>query len=224
MPPKRSRNKKGRRRGDASSDEEEAEVELGGTKAPAAAAAPAAAKGRRGKGAGGRKAASGFTTADVDPRQIRFAHARIKPMFSGCGRTLAQTLEELRDGTTKVTDIPTVTVMVRPDDDPTLPAWYYSLNNRRLYVFKQLREEGILDTIPVRVRGMKPHEVARYTPDNCALQAKFLFKERAAGADGQAEAERGQDEGAGSGEESSDPEPSRQIADSAARLAQDLSL
>jgi hypothetical protein len=31
----------------------------------------------------------------VDPARIRYQHARIRPYFSGCGRSVVDTLEEL---------------------------------------------------------------------------------------------------------------------------------
>ena len=46
--------------------------------------------------------------------QVRFAHARIKPVFSGCGRRLEDTLAELRAGTTRVEDLPPITVVTQP--------------------------------------------------------------------------------------------------------------
>ena len=109
-----------------------------------------------------------FWHEEVDPREVRFAHARIKPIFSGCGRTIDFTLDEIRSGRLSPSDLPTITVI---NNGGTL----VSLNNRRLNVFKACREEGILETIYVRLRQPKPAEVERYTPLNCSLNAKFLF-------------------------------------------------
>ncbi|CAN0191784.1 unnamed protein product [Pylaiella littoralis] len=72
-----------------------------------------------------------------------------------------------------------ITVLLGPTD----PACdgercFFSLNNRRLFVFKACREEGLLGPdgqVRVRARAMKPHERERYTVDRCSLQAKFLF-------------------------------------------------
>ena len=72
-------------------------------------------------------------------------------------------------------------VLVGPDENDGLGPWYFSLNNRRLWVLKQCHKEGILDnerynnTIAVRVRLPKSNaESERYTVDNCALEAKFI--------------------------------------------------
>ena len=55
---------------------------------------------------------------------------------------------------------------------------YYSLNNRRLYLFKHLRSVGALtrynNTIKVYTKDALPREKKRYTPDNCSLTAKIM--------------------------------------------------
>ncbi|CAM9367846.1 unnamed protein product, partial [Choristocarpus tenellus] len=53
-----------------------------------------------------------------------------------------------------------------------------SLNNRRLYVLKVCREEGLLGSnglVRVRCRDIKSHEQERYTVEKCALQARFMY-------------------------------------------------
>ena len=59
--------------------------------------------------------------------------------------------------------------------------WYFSLNNRRLWVLKQCHREGLLDNerynnkIGVRARAARSQaETLRYTVNNCALEAKFM--------------------------------------------------
>jgi hypothetical protein len=72
-------------------------------------------------------------------------------------------------------------VLVGPDENDGKGPWYFSLNNRRLWVFKQCREEGLLpdNTIAVRVRQPKSlGEVERYTVENCAVEAKFLREKK----------------------------------------------
>jgi hypothetical protein len=115
----------------------------------------------------------------VDPAQIRFQHSRIRPFFSGCGRSVEGTLEEIRNGTTQVSDLPPIQVLVGPHDDETDATWYFSLNNRRLWVLKRLREEGLLEQygnkVLVRVRTPKSlQEQERYSLKNCALDAKIV--------------------------------------------------
>ena len=78
-------------------------------------------------------------------------------------------------------------VLIGPDENDGKGPWYFSLNNRRLWVFKQCLNEGLLDndkynnTIPVRVRMPKSAaEAERYSVDNCALEAKFMGKAKTA--------------------------------------------
>ena len=85
-----------------------------------------------GDGGGG----GGFSTLDVDPRRVRYAHSKIKPLFSGCGRTIEQTLCEIRAGKTRAADLPIITVLLGPLDPSDGQQWFFSLNNRRLFVFK----------------------------------------------------------------------------------------
>jgi hypothetical protein len=62
--------------------------------------------------------------------------------------------------------------------DPEVGPWYFSLNNRRLWVLKRCREEGhLLPLNLVRVRVRQPKsasEAARYTVQNCALEATLM--------------------------------------------------
>ncbi|KAG7351251.1 hypothetical protein IV203_010611 [Nitzschia inconspicua] len=114
----------------------------------------------------------------VDPARVRFQHSRIRPFFSGCGRSVEGTLEEIRTGTTQLSDLPPIQVLVGPSDENGEP-WYFSLNNRRLWVLKRLRDEGFLEPfgnkIHVRVRTHKSEqERERYSVENCALEAKLV--------------------------------------------------
>jgi len=72
--------------------------------------------------------------------------------------------------------------------------WYFSLNNRRLWVFKRCAEEGLLDDsggkIWVRVREPKSQkEKERYSIENCAVEAKFI-RERTPDASAKAPTEK----------------------------------
>lgn len=78
----------------------------------------------------------------LDPREIRFTHSRIRPLFS-CGRRVTETLDDVREKKITVAQLPRITVIQQDN-------MYYSMNNRRLYVFKQLREEGLLPGDKVR--------------------------------------------------------------------------
>ena len=122
-------------------------------------------------------AAGGWSgSVTVDPRRIRYQHARIRPTFSGCGRSVVDTLQSIRDGKLKPENLPTIQVVSGASTDGD-ERWYYSLNNRRLWVLKQCREEGLLSNNEIEVRVRQPKSAAeqeRFTPEKCALEAKFL--------------------------------------------------
>jgi hypothetical protein len=46
----------------------------------------------------------------VDPERVRFQHARIRPYFSGCGRSVVETLESIRREELKPEDLPPIQV------------------------------------------------------------------------------------------------------------------
>ena len=49
----------------------------------------------------------------VDVERVRFQHARIRPTFSSCGRSLMETLEAIRQGTLLPSDLPPIQVCFR---------------------------------------------------------------------------------------------------------------
>ncbi|KAL6042499.1 H/ACA ribonucleoprotein complex subunit 1 [Balamuthia mandrillaris] len=182
--------------------------------------------GKKGGGGGG---GSEYGFMEVSPARIRFAHSRIRPVFSGCGRRVEDTLADIREGRTRVEDLPLITVVTvnseekgkgkKEEEEP----WFFSLNNRRLYVFKRLYEEGLLEKVRVRVRPMQEHERTRYTVERCSLQARIFGRpnqkgaaagdsphsdeeERKEGGGEEEEEEKGEEEEAGEKEESSDAE------------------
>eukprot|EP00611_Tribonema_gayanum_P008481 TRINITY_DN1801_c6_g1_i1.p1 TRINITY_DN1801_c6_g1~~TRINITY_DN1801_c6_g1_i1.p1 ORF type:complete len:189 (-),score=35.78 TRINITY_DN1801_c6_g1_i1:497-1063(-) len=157
------------RKGDESSDEERQRG--------------AGSKGKGSSTGKPRLSATSFLHMDIDPDRIRFAHSKIRPVFSGCGRSLQTTLEEIRSGATKITDLPAITVIEGPSEHGS--AWYFSLNNRRLWVLKACKREGLLGgegTVKVRVRGAKDHELERYTLERCSNAATLIREKSAAAA------------------------------------------
>lgn len=113
----------------------------------------------------------------VDPARVRFQHSKIRPIFSGCGRSVEGTVEEIRQGRLKPSDLPPIQVIVGPTTSNDEEPWYFSLNNRRLWVLKRCREEGLLPNNQIYVRVRKPkseQEALRYCLENCALEAKII--------------------------------------------------
>ncbi|BEI92475.1 uncharacterized protein CcaverHIS019_0501030 [Cutaneotrichosporon cavernicola] len=142
-----------------------------------------------------RKTATGRVLRDMDPDTIYFTHARVRPVFTGCNKRIQDTLDEIVAGTTKVTDIPYITVIEnfeRPageDSDAEeeedgrkrkkggggrkgkgakkevgeATPFYFSLNNRRLFLFKTLKQRGLIDTVAVQVKPALERERTKYT-------------------------------------------------------------
>ena len=46
----------------------------------------------------------------VDPARVRFQHSRIRPHFSGCGRSLDETLDSIRNKNMLPSDLPPIQV------------------------------------------------------------------------------------------------------------------
>ena len=74
-------------------------------------------------------------------------------------------------------------VLTGPESDVGQHRWYFSLNNRRLWVLKRCREEGLLEStkhqILVRVRHPKSQsEKERYTIHKCVVEAKIIPEKR----------------------------------------------
>jgi hypothetical protein len=89
---------------------------------------------------------------------------------------VVESFESIQKGELKPEDLPPIQVIVGPDEQDGKGPWYFSLNNRRLWVLKRCREEGFLEgnVIRVRVRAPKSHiEYERYSVENCALEATF---------------------------------------------------
>lgn len=112
----------------------------------------------------------------IDPAEIRFTHARIRPVFSGCAKQVTETLAELVDGRLRLRDLPMITIVSGASDGVSPP--YFSLNNRRLWVLKQLRDRSLLPDNKVLVKLKPPQDTRRlrdkYTPEKCSLTAKFM--------------------------------------------------
>lgn len=135
--------------------------------------------GKKGSGKRKEKAEHESLIHWIDPSRIRFQHSKIRPVFSGCGRRLEDTLNQIREGKLRPQDLPPIQVLAGQGtgEQDTESSWYFSLNNRRLWVLKRCREEGLLDDnkIPVRIREAKSKaELERYTLQNCSLEAKIM--------------------------------------------------
>lgn len=194
----------------------------------------------------------------MDPNDIYFTHARVRPVFTGCNKQIQQTLDEILRGETKIEDIPYITVIENFEEAPAAPSdfgskkgkggskggakkgrrkrgdsssededdeprggkkktagggkaggtgelvpYYFSLNNRRLFLFKTLREMGVIDKVQVQVKPALEREKTKYTRDRCVLKAKLM------GAGSKLEAGDGEAEDA-DGTDGADDRPSKE--------------
>lgn len=106
----------------------------------------------------------------VDPRDIRYTHSKIRPYFSDA-RRVEDTLAEIKDGKLNPDELRNITVIQQE-------TYYVSMNNRRLWVLKQCREQGLLrdDKVPVRVQPPPDTKRlrGRFELHKCSETAKFM--------------------------------------------------
>ena len=104
----------------------------------------------------------------LSPSLIYFSHSRLDTKFSGCGKDIATTLAEVLSGQTRLEAIPVITVL-------EVEGRHVSLNNRRLYLFKELQRLGRLPggVVPCRSQKPTPKEVKKYAGATLALSAKL---------------------------------------------------
>jgi hypothetical protein len=114
-------------------------------------------------------AAGGRNLVEINPANVYFTHSRVRPIFTGCNKHISETLQEIIAGSTAVSDIPLITVI---ENNGHL----FSLNNRRLYLFKELMDLGLLppEGISCYLKPALEREKLRYTPERCALRAKLM--------------------------------------------------
>lgn len=94
--------------------------------------------------------------------------------FSGCGRKVESTLQDIIDGTLKPGDLPFITVMRDP-----ATGHLFSINNRRLWVLKRCKERGLLGpegVVRVRIKREDKRNPLRWSAETCSLEAKLCLK------------------------------------------------
>lgn len=113
-----------------------------------------------------------MSLTEVDPNEVFFTFSRIRPKFS-CGRRVEDTLNAILNNDLRAQDLPPVSVLLDPST-----GHMFSLNNRRLYVFKALQAQGNLSTIPVRIKPVPQTKRMKdkYTAEKCAKSAKLMLE------------------------------------------------
>ena len=134
----------------------------------------------------------------VDPSSIYFTFSRIRPLFS-CGRKIEDTIADIVSGKISAASLPPIQVLIDAGGN------LYSLNNRRLFVFKTLQEKGLLDSVEVRLKPVPTTKRmdGKYTPEKCSKTARLM---REAGLGG---AKAGEGEGEGDLEDETGPEATK---------------
>lgn len=110
-----------------------------------------------------------MTIIEIDPSLVYFTHSKIRKQFSGCGKALQETLDEIVTGRTKVEDLPLIRVIYDGSR-------HYSLNNRRLWVLKELHKMGKLGLVKVELRKPETKSEARLGKQTLSLNAKPVLK------------------------------------------------
>jgi hypothetical protein len=103
----------------------------------------------------------------LNPLEIYFTHSKINGIFTGCSKTIMETYSELLLDISKINNIPKIKVYYDGEK-------YYSENNRRLYLFKLLANNGILKEIPVRIEILKGKKLEKYHKNTYSLTAKIV--------------------------------------------------
>jgi len=103
----------------------------------------------------------------MNPLNIYFTHSKISPIFTGCSKTILETYNEIKENPIVLNNIPIIKVYFDGKN-------YYSENNRRLYLFKLLANEGIINNIPVRIEVLKGKKQEKYQKNTYTLNAKIV--------------------------------------------------
>jgi len=156
---------------------------------------------------------------ELKPSEIYFTFSKISDTFSGCSKTLTETLLQLEKRDISSRDIPAIAVVEidkptagdeREDDDEESDdedgdgrkssarkkkkkknkmkreKIFVSMNNRRLWVFKEAEKRGILQTIRVRLQPKEVGErLARkgsrnFRLDRISLEARIVAEKATA--------------------------------------------
>ncbi|KAL5266647.1 hypothetical protein ACHWQZ_G003874 [Mnemiopsis leidyi] len=92
----------------------------------------------------------------LNPMEVRYTNETISAKFQD-GRTVDSTIAEIKNGLADINDIPTIKVVQNLGDGT-----WWSLNNRRLHVFRSLYKTGHLTTIPCQNVSKKTNYQTRW--------------------------------------------------------------
>lgn len=104
----------------------------------------------------------------LKPDIIYFTHSKIRNRFTGCGKYLTETYDEIVKNPDLINKIPKIKVIYNSETNE-----FYSMNNRRLWVFKKLYEDKKIKEIPALVENIKSN--SRIKNNKYSQFAKITF-------------------------------------------------
>lgn len=110
--------------------------------------------------------------SSLKPSEIHFTHSKINNRFTGCCKLLTETLDEIISGKTLISSIPKIKVFYVEQNGSIK---YFSENNRRLWVFKQLEKNGYITHINIRLEKTNK---TKYFNNTYVLEAKIIKSEK----------------------------------------------
>ena len=104
----------------------------------------------------------------LSPADIRFMHDSIRCIFSN-GRSVNDTIEQIADGHMSVDIFPKIRVIKKD-------GYYYSFDNRRLYVYRVLHYRGMLKNVIVNHVPLSLFQPRKFTTKNNGISI-FMRKD-----------------------------------------------
>ena len=106
-----------------------------------------------------------YTMLELRPSEVFFSQATIKDHFRRGYRTIYETLEQCTNDPCTVDNIPKITVCKKDGK-------WFTLDNRRLWVFRQLEAKGLLSSISVFESDSIPE--CKYNTKNGGTSVEIL--------------------------------------------------
>ena len=94
----------------------------------------------------------------LSPAEIRFIHDNICRKFKN-GRSVNDTIDQIAKGCMSVEELPKIAVIKKD-------GYYYSLDNRRLYVYRVLHYRGLLENVIVNHVSSSLFQPEKFTTIN----------------------------------------------------------
>ena len=107
-------------------------------------------------------------TIELAPSKIRFMHHHICPRFKN-QNSVEDTVNKIAKGKLNVSDLPMIRVVRRK-------GFYFSFDNRRLYVFRRLQHLGKLKKVKVQLAPLSQFQPYRLSTENNGKSIIFKVK------------------------------------------------